>query len=116
MSSDPRDVAAVAPADADAALLERSTAELVDALRRRAELLSGEKWEAPATAAIMKEAAFRLSVLSTRVTEVEKYLRAIQDGRGRFAQDRFEHACNTIESMKGLAAKALAGEPFPDDD
>jgi hypothetical protein len=37
-----------------------------------------------------------------------KALEEIALGRGTFAQDRFEHACNTIEDMKELARAALA--------
>jgi len=45
-------------------LPKRTPLELAEALRRRADLLCGEPWETPATAAMMREAAILLSTLS----------------------------------------------------
>lgn len=45
--------------------------------------------------------------LGKRVELLEKALREIAEGRGPFAHDKYEHACNVIEAMKALADKAL---------
>ena len=39
--------------------------------------------------------------------EAQKALEQISQGEGRFSRDPFEHACNTIEDMKGIANRAL---------
>jgi hypothetical protein len=53
----------------DAAMIElpkRTAAELAIALRERADRLTGEPWEVPATAAMMREAADLLATSSER--------------------------------------------------
>jgi hypothetical protein len=43
--------------------------------------------------------------------EIERLRKALEDvaeGKGRFANSPFEHACNTIEDMKQIARDALA--------
>jgi len=47
---------------------KRSRAELAEALRQRADLLTGERWEAPATQAMMREAADYLDQPKTPFT------------------------------------------------
>jgi len=44
-----------------------------------------------------------------RIAELTMVLQEIAKGEGRFSRDQFEHACNTVEDMKGLADKALNG-------
>ena len=62
--------------DADAAVLpKRSAAELAEALRVRAGCLSGEAWEAPATAAMMLEAAEWLAALAAMPRQEETLTR-----------------------------------------
>lgn len=58
--------------DADAARLpKRSAAELAEALRVRAGCLSGQAWEAPATAAMMLEAAEWLAAIAAMPRQVQ---------------------------------------------
>ena len=48
--------------------------------------------------------------------EVERLRAALAEiakGEGRFSRDPYEHACNTIESMKTLAADALTAWSQP---
>jgi len=40
-------------------------------------------------------------------------LKEIAEGKGRFSQDPFEHACNTIEEMKAIANAALSKAEVP---
>lgn len=50
--------------------------------------------------------------------EVERLraaLSKISEGRGPFSRDPYEHACNCIESMKQIAADALAGKQAEDE-
>src|SRR5687767_865899 len=58
MSSDSNNVKALreTPAPPPEALPRRDAKELADALRIRADLLSGQHWEVPATQAMMREA------------------------------------------------------------
>ena len=42
-----------------------------------------------------------------RVAELGKILHEITKGKGRYSQDRLEHASNTIEDMKELARRGL---------
>jgi len=58
-----------------------------------------------------------LTVASTQIDsrekEIDKLREALEEiklGRGAYDQDQFQHAVNTIESMKQIADKALKGE------
>lgn len=42
-----------------------------------------------------------------RIKALEKALREISKGEGRFSRDPLEHASNTIEDMKALAIEAI---------
>jgi len=44
------------------------------------------------------------------IEAMEKALREIAKGEGRFSRDPLTHASNTVEDMKAIAAAALRGE------
>jgi hypothetical protein len=48
------------------------------------------------------------------VQRLRGFLARISKGEGRFSQDHLEHATNTVEDMKVLAAEALAGISLED--
>jgi hypothetical protein len=80
-------------------LPKRTDAELHRDLRIRAALLTDEKWEAPATAEMMREAADMLVVLRQRLDRAEQVLREIAEspdpGVSRYwtAEDAANQAC-----------------------
>jgi len=48
--------------------------------------------------------------LWAEIHKLREALEEIKLGRGAYDQDQFQHAINTIESMKQIADKALKGE------
>jgi hypothetical protein len=56
----------------------------------------------------LQDAERRLREAEGRAERFKEALVVIAEGRGPFSTDRYEHACNVIESMKEVAMDALA--------
>lgn len=103
-------------------LPKRSVDELVQALRVRADSLTGEKWEAPATAAMMREAAEALqrvqaetaAALAAKEGEAEAVRAELEAERLR-SKALQESVDNCAGRVAELAARLRADRPAAQD-
>jgi len=59
---------------------------------------------------------YKVERQQAEIERLRAALLEISRGRGRFSLDRFEHACNVIRDMKGVALAALDGTWEPGDE
>ncbi len=51
-----------------------------------------------------------LAVAVMEIARLREFLERIEKGEGRYSRDHMTHAENTIDDMKQLAVRALAGD------
>lgn len=57
-----------------------------------------------------ERAELEIERLRDKIAQMLKALKKIEEGRGHFSMDLYEHACNTIEDMMEIARDAIAAE------